>query len=243
MRAIILAAGRGSRLNELTHNKPKALTLLKGKPLIEWQIQALKQAGIESIAVVTGYLKDHFAPYGTLHFHNPQWEQTNMLSSLWAAKEWLLEDSCLISYGDIVYDPQIVKDLMGAKASVAIAYDSHWLTLWGKRFEDPLMDAETFRLDANACLTTIGERPKSIAEIQGQYMGLLKFEPEFWMRQDFPEPDWDKLSMTDFLRRRIEKGDSVKAIKNKEIWAEVDSKKDLDVAEEIWGESLSEEVL
>ena len=55
MKGIILAAGRGSRLNKLTSNKPKCLNLVAGKPMLEWQIAALKAGGLEEIIIVTGY--------------------------------------------------------------------------------------------------------------------------------------------------------------------------------------------
>ena len=58
MKAIILAAGRGSRMKSLTKNTPKCLLKIKGRPLIEWQINALKGSQIDQIAVTTGYLKE-----------------------------------------------------------------------------------------------------------------------------------------------------------------------------------------
>lgn len=58
MDAIILAAGRGSRLGNLTREVPKPLTLLAGKSLVEWQINALQVAGIQKINLVTGYAGD-----------------------------------------------------------------------------------------------------------------------------------------------------------------------------------------
>ena len=58
MKAIILAAGRGSRMKHLTDEKPKCLAKLGGKLLIEWQLEALSAAGINEIAIVTGYKKE-----------------------------------------------------------------------------------------------------------------------------------------------------------------------------------------
>ena len=58
MKAIILAAGRGSRMKNLTDEKPKCLAKLRGKPLLEWQLTSLREAGIEDIAIVTGYKRE-----------------------------------------------------------------------------------------------------------------------------------------------------------------------------------------
>ncbi|MGE5627660.1 MAG: sugar phosphate nucleotidyltransferase, partial [Solirubrobacterales bacterium] len=60
MRAIILAAGMGTRLRPLTNNTPKSLVKVKGEPMAERQIRFLKEKGIEDIVVVTGYLNDKF---------------------------------------------------------------------------------------------------------------------------------------------------------------------------------------
>ena len=60
MRAIILAAGLGTRLRPMTDNTPKALIKVNDKPLVEYQIEYLKEKGIDEIIVVVGYLHEHF---------------------------------------------------------------------------------------------------------------------------------------------------------------------------------------
>ncbi len=226
MKAIILAAGRGSRMGHLTDEQPKCLTKVAGKPLIEHQITALTEARIKDIALVTGYKAEILSPYGIKHFHNHQWGTTNIVHSLLCARPWLEENDCIISYADIFYGTQIVKDLIACKEKICVAYDPHWLDLWSKRFENPLDDAETFRINDEGCITEIGQKPRTIEEIQGQYMGLLKFRKSFWKKLpafDIPE----KMDMTSFLRKLVNCGDSIKGIANKEAWGEVDSERDL----------------
>ena len=89
MKAIVLAAGRGSRMGQLTQYAPKCLTILAGKPLIEWQIQALREAGITEIGVVRGYMAAKISYPGVATFENPRWAETNMVMSLVCASEWL----------------------------------------------------------------------------------------------------------------------------------------------------------
>ena len=101
MKAIILAAGRGSRMKSLTDEKPKCLIELNGKPLLEWQLEALRGAGIEDIAIVTGYKKELLHRYGLKEFHNSLWAETQMVSSLMCANEWLQQSECVVSYSDI----------------------------------------------------------------------------------------------------------------------------------------------
>lgn len=182
MKAIILAAGRGSRMKDLTDQKPKCLVELRGKTLLEWQLQALQKAGVSEIAIVTGYKRELLASYGLVEFHNPRWAETNMVSSLTSADEWLKNEPCIVSYSDIFYEASAVKSLMDVHHRLAVTYDPSWLKLWQKRFDDPLVDAETFKLNSDNTLAEIGEKPKSVEEVQGQYMGLLRFTPEDGLR-------------------------------------------------------------
>ena len=96
MQALILAAGRGSRLRELTDDRPKCLVPLAGKPLLRWQYDALRAAGARQVLVVRGYLAERLVPeaaglpsgaFATVD--NPRWAQCNMLASLLCAGPWL----------------------------------------------------------------------------------------------------------------------------------------------------------
>lgn len=233
MKAILLAAGRGSRMQQLTDTNPKCLVELHGKPLLEWQLQALYLAGIAEIAIVTGYRRELLAGWGMVEFHNPEWAQTNMVSSLACAEEWLLSGPCLVSYTDIFYQPQAVRSLMASPASLAITYDVNWRHLWEQRFEDPLVDAETFRIDAKGNLSEIGQRPTAIDTVQGQYMGLLRFTPQAWseirtIRAELPRAQRDTMHMTGALQKIIEAGRlSIVTIAYDGIWGEIDSQHDL----------------
>ena len=215
MKSIILAAGRGSRMASLTHNSPKCLTTINGKTLIDHQLETLTQAGIKDIAIVTGYKAECLKQYGTHHFHNPYWERTNMVASLLCGQTWLDESDCIISYSDIFYAPQIVKDLSACEDNVAISYDPKWLDLWSKRFNNPLEDAETFRISSNNYLLSIGEKASRTEEIQGQYMGLLKFKKEFWQTlvQSKITCNYAKIDMTSFLNLLISKNYKIKALR------------------------------
>lgn len=234
MKAIILAAGRGSRLLSLTDDRPKCLVELYGKPLLDWQIEALRGAGIQGITVVRGYLKDKITgEFETLE--NPRWFKTNMVATLMAARELLKQDTCIVSYSDIVYPAEAVKRLVQDDEPLSILYDPDWLTLWQKRFDDPLSDAESFKLDEKNFLVEIGRKNVKLEEIQGQYMGLLKFTPQSsgWVT-DILEEDpklHDTLDMTALLQRLIDKGRQIKALPFRGKWCEIDSQRDLQVAD------------
>ena len=103
MRAIILAAGRGSRMQKMTEEVPKCLIKFNDRPLIEWQLEALQGAGITSVAIVTGYKRELVKKYNLTEFFNHRWAETNMVSSLACAEKWLSEQTCIVSYSDIIY--------------------------------------------------------------------------------------------------------------------------------------------
>ena len=64
MKANILAAGRGSRMKHLTDERPKCLIEFNGKPLLEWQLEAIRAAGIDEIGIITGYKREMLNGYG-----------------------------------------------------------------------------------------------------------------------------------------------------------------------------------
>lgn len=242
MKAILLAAGRGSRLGTMTATHPKCFVQLHGKPLVQWQVEALNAAGIGEIGIVRGYLADFWDRQGlpvSRFFTNDRWQRTNMVASLACAGEWLAEAPCLVSYTDIVYGSGTVRRLMAAPGEIAITYDPDWLQLWSRRFADPLDDAETFDVDAGGRLITIGARATSLDEVQGQYMGLLRITPAGWkMVTEYvaglsPE-DADRLDMTGLLSRLLKLGVEIHAVPAAGPWCEVDLQSDLAVAESIF---------
>ena len=78
MKAIILAAGKGSRLNSLTKNKPKCLVSLFGKTILEWKLEAFQKCGISDITVVRGYKGEMINFKNLTYFDNPNVASTNM---------------------------------------------------------------------------------------------------------------------------------------------------------------------
>ena len=233
MKAIILAAGRGSRMKSLTKKKPKGLVKFREKPLIQWQLESLIAAGVTQIGVVTGYKSELLDPYNLTQFYNPRWHETNMVSSLEWAKDWLNSESCIVSYSDIFYEASAINSLINCVADLAITYDTNWLAMWEKRFEDPLSDAETFVLNANSELIEIGKKPNTVDEIQGQYMGLIKFTPKSWkkivnLRSTLSDGLRDKMYMTEALQLVIDQTKiPIIAIPYEDLWGEVDSETDL----------------
>lgn len=235
MKGIILAAGRGSRMGSLTGNLPKCRTLLFGKELIEWQLDALREGGIEEIAIIRGYLSATF-DFDLKYFENERWANTNMVRTLISASQWLESETNIISYSDIVYSSDSISALMNGKGDIVITYDPNWHELWSLRFKDPLSDAETFKIQ-DGVITEIGNRANSIDEIEGQFMGLIKITTNGWKKINrylnfYSTKEIDQMDMTMLLGGLINFGIDVHVVPISDRWMEVDSESDLKIYEQ-----------
>jgi choline kinase/ubiquinone/menaquinone biosynthesis C-methylase UbiE len=233
MRALILAAGRGKRMGQSGRERPKCLIELAGMTLLERQIAALRSGGVEEIGVVRGYRAQMLNFPGLTYFDNERWAQTNMVMSLAAASSWLRSGPVIVSYADIFYRSELVRALVEAPGALLVTYDRAWRQLWTRRFADPLSDAETFRIDAGGNLLEIGGRTTLIDEIEGQYMGLLKFTPAAWssvaaLLATLDAPTRDALDMTGLLRRLLAASSiPIGTLGTDGQWGEIDNPEDL----------------
>ena len=239
MQSLILAAGRGSRINELTQNVPKCLIDFNRKPLLRWQLNSLKKYS-DSTIIVGGYSINKIKKYvhglpGIEIIMNKKWESTNMLYSLMCAREKLKKKDTIISYSDIFYSTKAVEKLYNSKDEIAILYDPNWQKLWTQRFKNPLDDAESFKVDDNFYLLEIGNKLKNMSNCIGQFMGLLKITKEGWSLVEKITKNYnvkfDNIDTTSFINYLLKKNIKIKAIPSYESWGEVDTYNDLKLYE------------
>jgi choline kinase len=221
------------------------MVALAGAPLLFHQLASLRRAGIEDITLVTGYRADRLESLGLPTRHNAAFDRTNMVSSLMCAADRLDGgDDVLIAYADIVYEPRVLEPLLRCPAALAITVDTEWRRLWALRLEDPLDDAETLRLSAEGDVLELGKEPRSLDEIEGQYMGLIKVAAAFaprWIEAYAgldPEARYDgkdlaNLYMTSFLQHLIDTGHPLRAVLVEGGWLEVDTSRDLEIYAEL----------
>ncbi len=202
-------------------------------------IDALAQCGIQDVTLVCGYKPDQLAAFGLRMRHNPDYATTNMVHSLFCAEDLLEGDDVLVVYGDIVFRPRLVSSLVDEDAFISVVVDRSWKRLWEMRMGDPLADAETLRLDPRGFIREIGKRPRSYEEIEGQYVGLIRFSRDalplirgFWHNLD-PDGAHDgrrpaQMYMTSFLQALVDAGHPAKAACVDGGWIEFDTLEDVD---------------
>jgi choline kinase len=244
MRVIILAAGKGTRLRPHTNEKPKCMVELCGKPLIDYQLDAFKKAGINDVTVVAGYEEKKLVREGLKKILNPEFASTNMVSTLMCAKDLLDgSDDVLLTYGDIVYEQRVLDAILQSDADVSLTIDKEWERLWSLRMDNPLDDAETLKLDGDL-IKELGKEPSSYDEIEGQYMGLIKVSADkaqelvkVWEQMDrsadYDGKDFDNMYLTSFIQHLINIGWPVKAVPVENGWLEIDTVEDLEYYEKM----------
>lgn len=247
MKVIMLAAGRGARLRRLTETKPKPLIQVGERPLLGWLLDVVAAAGLSPPVLITGYRAEEFEIFGLETRRNYAWRTSNIVSSLLCARDILRAGPTLVSYTDILYHPDDLMRLAATSSSIAVAYDPLWADMWSRRFVDPLTDAETFKVDRKGRITDIGGRPDNIDAIDGQYVGLLKFEPEGWMSVERVLGRLDAgmikmLDTTSLLRRCIlEHSVPIQGVAMLSPWCEIDLPSDIEFADAVLtriGESM-----
>ena len=177
MKGIILAAGEGRRLRPLTEDKPKSMIEFCGMTLLQRQVNVMKECDINDIIVITGYKSDIIDISGVTYYKNEEFEETNMVETLFCAKKEL-EGEIIVSYADIIYERNVLQKLIDSKQKISVVIDEKWEKYWNKRFEDPLNDVESLKINSKGNIIDIGQKTRSLEEIQGQYIGLMKFDSE-----------------------------------------------------------------
>lgn len=243
MKAIIVAAGQGTRLRPLTDTKPKCMVEYQGKAIIDSILETMFTCNISEVAIVNGYKKEVLETYlddkNIRFFANLRYDTTNMVSTLFCAKEFM-NDDLIISYADIVYDTVVLEKLMLSQGDFNVVVDRCWKELWAQRMENPLEDAETLKIRNNVIIE-IGKKPTSYSEIEGQYIGLIKISRQvikkiidFYESLDkksiYDGQNFDNMYMTTFIQLIIDYLLDITPVFIEGGWVEIDTVDDLNVS-------------
>ena len=170
MRAIILAAGKGKRIDEICGDYPKCLLDVGGISLIERQIQALRMVGVHDITIVVGFGKEHVQQRcgrEIRYVENEIHEQTNSLYSLWLTRD-LLADGFVVLNADVLFHTQLLADLISSPYENALLISYEPL--------DTLGDEE-MKVKVRKGLVIDISKDMNAAEADGENVGIVKFGP------------------------------------------------------------------
>ena len=228
MKAIILAAGRGSRLGALTKDVPKCLVEYKSRTLLEHNLENLRRYFDDSdITVVGGYRNELLTKYHSNIVINDAWDRTNIIGSLQVCDNQLLESDCLIIYSDIYYHHSAIRQMLDTEPP-AILNLVNFIEIWKSRFANPLEDLETFVLSKEMNnLVEIGKKPKSKSEIQGQFGGIFSLNPATWKKILRSIPNPQAMDTTSLINNALKLNIDFRVVNYSSYWAEFDSPDDI----------------
>ena len=249
MRAIILAAGSGLRLGQHTKDIPKALLDLNGKSILERQISLLRQHAINEIFVVTGYQREKHTLKDIEYIFNPRYSETEQLSSMMVARTKILDD-ILVIFGDIVFDSQILQQILASNDDIAIAIDLDWEKSYDDRPDNPKSLADKVLIyqkkiqQISAKITSLSMKNQQI----GEFLGVIKLSRRGSkiMVQKYQELErshkgkfhdassLEKAKLVDILQELIDSKIEIYPIPITGKWCEIDTPKDLERARKIF---------
>jgi L-glutamine-phosphate cytidylyltransferase len=258
-RAIIVAAGRGSRLGDATQEIPKCMVKVAGKSILHHQLRSLQGAGVTDVVVVRGYRGDLIEGDSVpLRFvDNPDWPNNNILASLmYAAGE--MDGGFFFSYSDIVFAPDVTRKLAAAAAasdaSAALIVDRRWADAYVGRTLHPIPEAELARVDTGnggEAVTRVGKLAVTPEQAAGEFIGLAWFSDtggralrEVWQQAVATtglEAPFGRAKLlrnaylTDALNAMAQAGHRLQPVYIDGEWREIDTGQDLAAAEPIVG--------
>lgn len=250
MKAIIIAAGLGSRLGALTEQTPKCLMQVAGKSILQRQIDAFRAAGVRDIVVVAGYQRDKLpADLDATIVVNERFRHNNILNSLMMA-EAEMDDGFVATYADLVFEPRLVQELLDAPGDIVISVERDWKPRYDGLADHPFEAMEKVQFDDQGLVREVGKVVSNDAP--GEFVGIMRcsaagarsFREAFaeakashwgqpWMRA----ADFEKAYLTDLLQDLIDRGQKVhSAPTGSSRWFEIDTEEDLDHAAQMFSQ-------
>ncbi len=245
MKAIILSAGYGSRLGDLTKELPKSLVNINGKSIIQRQIETFRNNGVKEIIVIIGPNKEKFQLKDVEYIIDKNFHQHEQLGSLMTASKYFQND-LVISFGDVIVDNNIMKQIIESTHDIGIAIDLNWEKNYENRTEHPKSEADLVLIKSNK-LTKIKKNLDSIENYQlGEFLGIIKLSNigskkildlfnmlnSSYQGKFHDAPSFQKAYLTDIIDELIQTTKNVNPIFIDGNWCEIDTLEDLEIASE-----------
>jgi len=249
MKAIFIAAGEGSRLENLTKDLPKPLVDINGKSIIERQIALLRKNNVNDVVVVTGYKKEKFTFKNIKYIHNPNFREQEQTGSLMAARSKIVGD-VLIMFGDILFEETILQQMLNSKCDIVIAVDKNWEKSYEERPDNPKSEADKVLIKDDKVIQISAKNIKinNNDNDVGELLGLMKLSPKgskilieqyeklenSHIGKFHDAPSFKKAKFVDILQELLSLGIIITPISIKGKWCEIDTKHDLEIAKKMF---------
>lgn len=248
MKAIIIAAGQGSRLSPVTDDKPKCLLEVKGKTIMQRQLEVLKQCGINDIVVVRGYKGEMLDYQGIRYCENTNYKNNNILRSLFYA-ESEMDSEFIFSYSDIIFEQAILEKLLQSEADISLVIDVDWLVHYQHRYQHPVGEAELVMVENNR-ITKIGKDAVKPIEAYGEFIGLARFSKlgaeilrsnyqrvvtKYHGKPFHQAASVEKAYLTDMIQELTDTGCVISNVDIRGGWIEIDTQEDFERAQRLFG--------
>ena len=240
MKAIILAAGKGTRLGHYTKDIPKGMLQFNGKSLIEHQVKTYRKCGIDDILIITGYKAEKIRIPNVRYIFNEDYETTNMVESLFCAEKEF-NDDIVVSYADILFESEVLKRLIKHESDIVVTTDIGWKEYWKARHGDIMKDTESLVFGEDGRIVGIGKPDPEVDDMHARYVGLIKFtrnglevtkrvyheaKSKYWGKPWQTSSVFQKAYMTDLLQAIIDSEVGVYPLKIEKGWLEFDTIED-----------------
>jgi choline kinase len=211
-----------------TDDRPKCLTPVNGRTLLEWTLEACASITDESqVMIIGGYKHRMLEQFHSRIIVNSNWAETNIMGSLMVADEYLIAEPCIVVYSDILFDPLDLKSVSEVPQPAVLSV-TNWREVWGNRFLNPASDLETFKTSHDGTLlTAIGSKEPDLDTIQGQFGGIFSFSPEVWRKLKEEKEDLMYSDTTSALSYLVTSGIEIVVVKSSGFWAEFDTISDI----------------
>ena len=148
MKLLILAAGSGTRLGDLTKFIPKSLVEINSKTILERQMNIFQKFQKNNVIVIAGPNKDKFSEFNVEIFEDLEYNKHEQLGSLISINRYFDEDVIVI-FSDIIFDEKIFQDIINIKCDIGIALDKNWDKNYTDRTEHPISQADLVKIKNN----------------------------------------------------------------------------------------------
>ena len=243
MKAIIIAAGTGTRLGK----KLKALLEVNSQTILSRQISIFKKMGIEEVVVITGPYSEKFPSIDVTYVNDRDYDEHDILGSLIVAKDYI-EGDIIITYSDILFDAVILEQIIQQECDIGIAIDMNWTKAYEGRTLHPLTEAENVLLDDGKNILKIQKNIKPHEGDIGEFLGLVKLSSqgskilidkiEYLLTNHtgyfHNSSSLKKAYITDFIQELVNSKIIVTPIFISGKWCEIDTNQDLEIAQKIF---------